>query len=89
MSSDEAVMTKAEKTLQTKGLLRWAALFLGELRDGLTMVSMWHFLNEDHHHPDLTQDLTLLDQHAKCLPDCRKGKFLCAITTLCLFIILQ
>jgi len=40
MSSDEAIMTKAEKAQQTKGLLRWAALFLGELRDGLTMINM-------------------------------------------------
>ena len=23
-----------------RGLLRWAALFLGELRDGLTMINM-------------------------------------------------
>jgi hypothetical protein len=38
MASEEAVMTKTEKTESTKGLLRWAALFLGELRDGLTMV---------------------------------------------------
>ena len=31
-------ISKTEKTEQTKGILRWAALFLGELRDGLTMV---------------------------------------------------
>jgi hypothetical protein len=35
----EEVMTRREKTEKTKTLLRWAALFLGELRDGLTMVS--------------------------------------------------
>jgi len=33
-------MTRREKTENTKGLLRWAALFLGELRDGLTMINM-------------------------------------------------
>lgn len=37
MSSD---LTKKEKTEQTKSKLRWAALFLGELRDGLTMINM-------------------------------------------------
>eukprot|EP00980_Cylindrotheca_fusiformis_P025639 scaffold14307_cov177-Cylindrotheca_fusiformis.AAC.3 len=35
-----STLTKAEKTEQTKGILRWAALFLGELRDGLTMINM-------------------------------------------------
>jgi hypothetical protein len=33
-----SALTKNEKKEQTKGILRWAALFLGELRDGLTMV---------------------------------------------------
>ncbi|KAL3945058.1 MAG: hypothetical protein SGBAC_000849 [Bacillariaceae sp.] len=37
MSSD---LVKREKTEQTKSILRWAALFLGELRDGLTMINM-------------------------------------------------
>ena len=37
MSSEE-IMSKSERTEKTKSLLRWAALFLGELRDGLTMV---------------------------------------------------
>ena len=32
------IVAKNEKTEQIKGHLRWAALFLGELRDGLTMV---------------------------------------------------
>lgn len=32
------IVGKNEKTEITKGHLRWAALFLGELRDGLTMV---------------------------------------------------
>ena len=39
MSSSD-IVTRREKTEQTKSLLRWAALFLGELRDGLTMVSL-------------------------------------------------
>lgn len=34
----ETIVGKNEKTEITKGHLRWAALFLGELRDGLTMV---------------------------------------------------
>lgn len=38
MTTEEVMMTKAQKTESTKSLLRWAALFLGELRDGLTMV---------------------------------------------------
>lgn len=33
-------LTTSEKTEKTKGILRWAALFLGELRDGLTMINM-------------------------------------------------
>eukprot|EP00526_Cylindrotheca_closterium_P029228 CAMPEP_0113654560 /NCGR_PEP_ID=MMETSP0017_2-20120614/29221_1 /TAXON_ID=2856 /ORGANISM="Cylindrotheca closterium" /LENGTH=473 /DNA_ID=CAMNT_0000567715 /DNA_START=38 /DNA_END=1459 /DNA_ORIENTATION=- /assembly_acc=CAM_ASM_000147 len=37
MSSD---LAKKEKTEKTKSILRWAALFLGELRDGLTMINM-------------------------------------------------
>ncbi|CAJ1889905.1 unnamed protein product [Cylindrotheca closterium] len=37
MSSD---LEKKEKTEKTKSILRWAALFLGELRDGLTMINM-------------------------------------------------
>ena len=32
------IVGKNEKTENIKGYLRWAALFLGELRDGLTMV---------------------------------------------------
>lgn len=34
------IVGKNEKTEQIKGHLRWAALFLGELRDGLTMINM-------------------------------------------------
>ena len=34
----ESIIGKNEKTENTKSYLRWAALFLGELRDGLTMV---------------------------------------------------
>lgn len=29
-----------DSTTTKRGLLRWAALFLGELRDGLTMINM-------------------------------------------------
>lgn len=36
----ETIVGKNEKTEQIKGHLRWAALFLGELRDGLTMINM-------------------------------------------------
>jgi len=36
----ETIVGKNEKTEITKGHLRWAALFLGELRDGLTMINM-------------------------------------------------
>jgi len=36
----ESIVGKNEKTEITKGHLRWAALFLGELRDGLTMINM-------------------------------------------------
>jgi hypothetical protein len=32
------IISKNQKTENIKGYLRWAALFLGELRDGLTMV---------------------------------------------------
>eukprot|EP00934_Nitzschia_sp_Nitz4_P003919 Nitzschia sp. Nitz4//scaffold41_size133979//80475//82337//NITZ4_003356-RA/size133979-snap-gene-0.130-mRNA-1//-1//CDS//3329551497//3909//frame0 len=39
MSSAE-VITKPQKTENVKADLRWAALFLGELRDGLTMINM-------------------------------------------------
>lgn len=38
MSND--IVGKNEKTEIIKGHLRWAALFLGELRDGLTMINM-------------------------------------------------
>ena len=34
----ETIVGKNEKTEIIKRHLRWAALFLGELRDGLTMV---------------------------------------------------
>lgn len=34
----ETIVGKNERTENTKYNLRWAALFLGELRDGLTMV---------------------------------------------------
>lgn len=34
------IVGKNEKTETIKGHLRWAALFLGELRDGLTMINM-------------------------------------------------
>jgi hypothetical protein len=34
----DVVIPKHQKTENTKSTLRWAALFLGELRDGLTMV---------------------------------------------------
>jgi len=34
------IVGKNEKTENIKGYLRWAALFLGELRDGLTMINM-------------------------------------------------
>eukprot|EP00531_Pseudo-nitzschia_arenysensis_P003651 CAMPEP_0116118544 /NCGR_PEP_ID=MMETSP0329-20121206/2160_1 /TAXON_ID=697910 /ORGANISM="Pseudo-nitzschia arenysensis, Strain B593" /LENGTH=500 /DNA_ID=CAMNT_0003612177 /DNA_START=90 /DNA_END=1592 /DNA_ORIENTATION=- len=36
----ESIVGKNEKTEIIKGHLRWAALFLGELRDGLTMINM-------------------------------------------------
>jgi len=36
----DAIIGKNEKTEIVKGHLRWAALFLGELRDGLTMINM-------------------------------------------------
>jgi len=36
----ESIIGKNEKTENTKSYLRWAALFLGELRDGLTMINM-------------------------------------------------
>lgn len=36
----ETIVGKTEKTANVKGHLRWAALFLGELRDGLTMINM-------------------------------------------------
>lgn len=44
------VIPRPQKSENAKGVLRWAALFLGELRDGLTMVSMedspaWNFLS--------------------------------------------
>jgi hypothetical protein len=32
------IIPKPQKVANTKSVLRWAALFLGELRDGLTMV---------------------------------------------------
>jgi hypothetical protein len=32
------IIPKPQKTANAKNVLRWAALFLGELRDGLTMV---------------------------------------------------
>jgi hypothetical protein len=32
------IIPKPQKTANTKSVLKWAALFLGELRDGLTMV---------------------------------------------------
>ena len=34
----EDIIPKPQKTANAKNVLRWAALFLGELRDGLTMV---------------------------------------------------
>ena len=34
----DTIVGKNQKTEIIKGHLRWAALFLGELRDGLTMV---------------------------------------------------
>jgi hypothetical protein len=33
------VIPKPQKNENAKSVLRWAALFLGELREGLTMVS--------------------------------------------------
>ncbi len=36
----ESIIPKNQKTDNIKGHLRWAALFLGELRDGLTMVRL-------------------------------------------------
>mmetsp|Transcript_17454 Transcript_17454/g.35871 ORF Transcript_17454/g.35871 Transcript_17454/m.35871 type:complete len:514 (+) Transcript_17454:107-1648(+) len=36
----DTIVGKNEKTEIIKGHLRWAALFLGELRDGLTMINM-------------------------------------------------
>jgi hypothetical protein len=36
--SSGEIISKNQKTVNIKGYLRWAALFLGELRDGLTMV---------------------------------------------------
>jgi hypothetical protein len=35
------IVSKNQKAENVKGNLRWAALFLGELRDGLTMVSVF------------------------------------------------
>jgi hypothetical protein len=42
------IVSKNQKTESIKGHLRWAALFLGELRDGLTMVRtrLWIMKNE-------------------------------------------
>jgi hypothetical protein len=44
MSSSSEVTTKSklERVKNATGLLRWAALFLGEMRDGLTMVKTGH-----------------------------------------------
>mmetsp|Transcript_24413 Transcript_24413/g.57670 ORF Transcript_24413/g.57670 Transcript_24413/m.57670 type:complete len:514 (-) Transcript_24413:301-1842(-) len=36
----DTIVGKKERTEIIKGHLRWAALFLGELRDGLTMINM-------------------------------------------------
>lgn len=36
----DTIVGKKERTETIKGNLRWAALFLGELRDGLTMINM-------------------------------------------------
>jgi hypothetical protein len=35
---NDAIAERPEKKARAQGSLRWAALFLGELRDGLTMV---------------------------------------------------
>jgi hypothetical protein len=40
----DVTLSREQKTEKTKGLLRWAALFLGELRDGLTMVRFCCYL---------------------------------------------
>lgn len=54
-----------------KGSLRWAALFLGELRDGLTMVRIFECI----HVVPLWIDVSFAnlplpsDQHAKCVLD--------------------
>jgi hypothetical protein len=62
-------LSREQKTEQTKGLLRWAALFLGELRDGLTMVSR-HVTPNGHYGTET--DPFLLDQHAERIFDCSK-----------------
>jgi hypothetical protein len=41
VDTSREIVSKNQKTETTKGHLRWAALFLGELRDGLTMVRLW------------------------------------------------
>mmetsp|Transcript_19331 Transcript_19331/g.53762 ORF Transcript_19331/g.53762 Transcript_19331/m.53762 type:complete len:518 (-) Transcript_19331:191-1744(-) len=40
MADTAGIITKSERLQKTKTYLRWAALFLGELRDGLTMINM-------------------------------------------------
>lgn len=58
-----------KKSDNAKGVLRWAALFLGELRDGLTMVRT--SCDETRQLILTLSDLTLLclDQYAKRVLD--------------------
>lgn len=37
-SMGEELLSKEQRVAKSKNILKWAALFLGELRDGLTMV---------------------------------------------------
>lgn len=64
------------KADDAKGALRWAALFLGELRDGLTMVrqrALNRVWKEGNAGPCTSSDTLVLlfaDQYAKRLSDC-------------------
>jgi hypothetical protein len=68
------IIPKPQKAANTKNVLRWAALFLGELRDGLTMVrDSMRDPCDIHTITDLTFLFSvLLDQHAKCFLDRRE-----------------
>jgi hypothetical protein len=68
------VIPKPQKTANTKSVLRWAALFLGELRDGLTMVSSYPVPRRQSKkfNVPLTSWTLPVDQHAKRISDRRQ-----------------